>query len=232
LEGCSVQGSGRRIIGIEAGRVELIHWIDDAASEKFRPQVIHGGAGKLRIGGDDARHGLAIRFAGVGGLAREGVDRRHCLLRSHGLARRPVAGGGVERVVLNSGRVVHHGPIIGLAVDGVGNGRAGGGGVRHERSKAPGLGTRGLSAPQAESVQMIAAVVAQQTVHMRDAEKSLGDIGRFLIDVVLLWIADHPGSDEPVELALRVGVGAIIGDELGGHLVVGLAEISEFLIHL
>src|SRR2546423_12890824 len=76
---------------------------------------------------------------------------------------------------------------------------------------------------------MPSAVVAEQTVHVGDTEEGLRNIGRFLIDIILLWIANYPGADQPVELTLCVGVGSVVGDQLGRHLVVGLSRAERIL---
>ena len=55
LEGCSVQGAGGGLFGIEPQRIELIGRIDNAHAEEFRPHVVHRGAGELEVAGDELR---------------------------------------------------------------------------------------------------------------------------------------------------------------------------------
>src|SRR6185503_18939995 len=102
--------------------------------------------------------------------------------------------------------IIPYEPVIRVPIYGAGNRYSVRYRVREERSEAPRLHSRRALAPQAEIVQVAAAVVTEQAVQVGNAEKRLGDIGRFLIDVVLHRIVDHPSADEPIQLALRVGI--------------------------
>ncbi len=48
-------GGGRRIVRVKTIGVELVRRIDNAGSEKFRPQEVHAGPRKLKVGGDELR---------------------------------------------------------------------------------------------------------------------------------------------------------------------------------
>jgi hypothetical protein len=50
---------------------------------------------------------------------------------------------------------------------------------------------------------MAAAIVAEHAIHVRNAEECLSYVGCFLVDIVLLRIAEDPGADQPVQLALN-----------------------------
>src|SRR5207248_10141600 len=67
---------GRRIVGIEARRIEEIGRIHDAAAKELRPQIVHGSAGELEIACDVACQRGAIVLTGLRRVAIEDVQRR------------------------------------------------------------------------------------------------------------------------------------------------------------
>src|SRR5581483_5547263 len=71
---------------------------------------------------------------------------------------------------------------------------------------------------------MAAAVMAQQTVHVRNAEKRLRDVGGLLIVNVLRGTSAHYSSNQPVNRTVLETVACRSCDPLRGHAVIGLVR--------
>jgi len=67
---------------------------------------------------------------------------------------------------------------------------------------------------------MASAVVAQQAVHVGEAQESLGHGGCFAVPDVLIRASGDARGDDPVELALSIIIGSLGCDKGEGNLVV------------
>ena len=63
--------------------------------------------------------------------------------------------------------------------------------MREKGCELPGLVPCSPAAPHAQLIQMSTPVMAQQTVHVRDAQKGLRDIRHLLVHDVLYRAAGH-----------------------------------------
>src|SRR5258708_22738354 len=95
-------------------------------------------------------------------------------------------------------------------------------GARQKRSQSPGLLAGGLRTPKAQRVEVPAAIVTEQAIHMSDSEKLVRHVGSLLIPNVIYRATGYDAANQPVEFALCISVSALRRDHLSRHLVVPL----------
>src|SRR5258708_33529757 len=95
-------------------------------------------------------------------------------------------------------------------------------GARQKRSQSPGLLAGGLRTPKAQRVEVPAAIVTEQAIHMSDSEKLVRNVGSLLIPNVIYRATSYDAANQPVEFALCISVSALRRDHLPRHLVVRL----------
>ena len=218
---------GRWIVGIKPCRVELIRRIYDTRTEELCPNVINAGPRELKITRNILRQRGAVFLTGGRGFATKQICGGNGADRADGLPRRPVASGGVQRIV---GSIGIERPIV--VID-----DAGCVGVQRkvealrarfgEKSRqAPSLGASCLTAPQAERVEVSASIMTKNAIHMSDAQKRVCDVRRLLVINILSRSAGHYTQGEKIDLPVGLvkAVGALCRDHFRGHLVVGFTR--------
>src|SRR6266404_114352 len=169
---------GRRIVGIEARRIQSVHWIDKSEIKYLLPKAVGEVAREHGITYHEPRERGAIASIGRR-RSSQAINRREGSGGTNSNTVGAVAIVCVQVVVVRPARILDDGAVEvgigrGLSRRGIGRRVTAEARSGKEGRDTLGIHTSDLAAPQVDGVQMTASVVAQHAIITAETEPNRG----------------------------------------------------------